>query len=445
MPLTALVVEDSPTMRQLIVFALSRIRGLTVIEADDGVDALKKLAGGHFDIILTDINMPVMDGLKLVKRVRGDEGLKQIPIVIITTEGAEEDRQRALALGANAYITRPIAGSIERPFSFIERLFNSPEQPFNFRFLAPHPRRCYRWRVAILLDTAIDLFLDHVKVERGLARNSVLAYGRDLAKFRRFADREKLADAAAIESRHLLAFLVSLSSEKLAIRTQARQLAALRGLFKHLRSERHIPIDPTAQIDPPRLGRRLPEVLDLHQVEALLAAPDPKTPRGLRDAAMIETLYATGLRVSELVSLLVAEVNLDAGFLRTVGKGNKQRLVPIGEAARDRIRDYFGTVRPLFDRGRNHAALFLTHFGTPMTRQGFWKLLKGYALAAGIDKPISPHKLRHSFATHLVERGADLRAVQAMLGHADIGTTQIYTHLSRTHLRDVHKQHHPRG
>ena len=295
------------------------------------------------------------------------------------------------------------------------------------------------------IDAAIDLFLDHVKIERGLAKNSVLAYGRDLAKFLRFAEAEHLDDAAAIESRHILAFLVSLSSENLAIRTQTRQLVALRGLFRHLRTERHIPIDPTAEIDPPRLGRRLPEVLSLDDVESLLAAPRGNSPRALRDAAMIETLYATGLRVSELVSLRVADVNLDAGFLRTLGKGKKERVVPVGEAARDRIRDYFSTARPIFDHGRNHSALFLTHLGRPMTRQGFWKLLKQYALAAGIDKPISPHKLRHSFATHLVERGADLRAVQAMLGHADIGTTQVYTHLSRTHLREVHKQHHPRG
>jgi integrase/recombinase XerD len=299
--------------------------------------------------------------------------------------------------------------------------------------------------VAVSLDDGIDLFLDHVRIERGLARNSVLAYGRDLAKFRRFAERQGLDEVGAVEMRHVLAFLVRLSSEKLAVRSQARLLAALRGLFRYLRAERHIALDPTAEIEPPRLGRRLPEVLSLDEVEQLLGAPDPSTPRGLRDAAMIETLYATGLRVSELVGLRRADVNLDHGFLVTLGKGRKQRVVPVGEVARERLRNYLASAWHGFDRGRNQEALFLTGRGGPMTRQGFWKLLRGYALQTGIRKPISPHKLRHSFATHLLERGADLRAVQAMLGHADVGTTQIYTHLSSRRLRDVHKKHHPRA
>jgi integrase/recombinase XerD len=299
--------------------------------------------------------------------------------------------------------------------------------------------------VGLSLDSGIDLFLDHVKLERGLAKNTVLAYGRDLAKFRIFAEKQSLEQAAAVEPRHLLAYLVSLSTAKLAVRSQARKLAALRGLFRYLRAERHIPIDPTAELEPPRLGRRLPEFLSVEEVDRLLAAPDVRDPRGLRDAAMIETLYATGLRVSELVSLRVADVNVDHGFLTTVGKGRKQRIVPVGELALDRLRAYLVEVRPALDGGRNHPALFLTRLGGPMTRQGFWKLLGQYAESAGIRRKISPHKLRHSFATHLLERGADLRAVQAMLGHADVGTTQIYTHLSSGHLRDVHRRHHPRG
>lgn len=295
------------------------------------------------------------------------------------------------------------------------------------------------------LDSGCDLFLDHVKIERGLAKNSVLAYGRDLTKFRRYADKAGLASCEEIEPRHLLAFLVSLAEEKLSVRSQARQLVALRGLFKYLRAERHIPIDPSAEIEAPRLGRKLPEVLSVEEVDRLLAAPDVRIPRGLRDAAMIETLYATGLRVSELVSLKLADVNLDAGFITTVGKGKKQRVVPLGEVACERVREYLAEVRPALDRGRGLAALFLTNRDGPMTRQGFWKLLKGYAFTAGIHKPLSPHKLRHSFATHLLENGADLRAVQAMLGHADVGTTQIYTHLSTRRLRDVHGRHHPRA
>jgi integrase/recombinase XerD len=297
------------------------------------------------------------------------------------------------------------------------------------------------------LDGAIDLYLDHLKLERGLARNTLEAYGHDLVKFRRWAAAAALDDVAAVEPRHVLAYLVALAGDRLAVRSQARNLVALRGLFRHLRAERHIAHDPTAEIELPRLGRPLPEVLTLDEVERLLGAPDarPGNLRGVRDRAMLETLYATGLRVSELVALRLADVNLVDGYLATVGKGRKQRLVPVGDQARERIREYLETARPALDRGRNAAALFLTHRGRAMTRQGFWKLLGGYARAAGIRKRISPHKLRHSFATHLLERGADLRAVQAMLGHADISTTQVYTHLSNSRLRQVYKQHHPRA
>jgi integrase/recombinase XerD len=295
------------------------------------------------------------------------------------------------------------------------------------------------------LDEAIDVYLDHLKVERGLSRNTIEAYGRDLSKFRAFADTVPLRQAAEVDTRHLLQYLVTLASGKLAVRSQARALVALRGLWKHLRAERHVERDPTADLELPRVGRALPEVLTPAEVDELLARPDATTVRGLRDAAMLETLYATGLRVSELVALRLADVNLAEGFLSTFGKGKKQRLVPMGEQAVARVRAYLEGARPGFDRGRNAPALFLTHLGRSMTRQGFWKLLRGYAVAAGIVKPISPHKLRHSFATHLLERGADLRAVQAMLGHADIGTTQIYTHLSNARLRQVYKQHHPRA
>jgi integrase/recombinase XerD len=297
----------------------------------------------------------------------------------------------------------------------------------------------------LTLDAAIDLFLDHVKVERGLARNSVEAYGRDLAKFRRFAEEAGLEDAGDVEARHILAYLVELAKAKIAVRSQARNLVALRQLFQHLRGERHIAHDPTADVELPRIGRPLPVTLTLQEVEDLLSQPRIDTVRGLRDAAMLETLYATGLRVSELVRLRHVDVNLGEQFLSTVGKGRKQRLVPLGERARDRIRDYLATARSALLGGRESPALFVTHLGRPMTRQGFWKLLGAYARAAGIRKRLSPHKLRHSFATHLVERGADLRAVQAMLGHADIGTTQIYTHVSRERLAAVVKKHHPRA
>jgi integrase/recombinase XerD len=299
--------------------------------------------------------------------------------------------------------------------------------------------------VRLALDSAIDLFLDHVKVERGLARNSVEAYGRDLAKFRRFADAQGLADVGGVERRHLLAYLVALSGAKIAARSQARNLVALRQLFRHLRAERHIARDPTADLELPKIGRPLPVTLTLREIEELLSQPPVDSVRGLRDAAMLETLYATGLRVSELVHLRHADVNLPERFLSTVGKGRKQRLVPFGQRAHDRIQEYLATARPALLGARSSPALFVTHHGRAMTRQGFWKLLGGYARAAGIRKKLSPHKLRHSFATHLVERGADLRAVQAMLGHADIGTTQIYTHVSRERLVAVVKKHHPRA
>lgn len=295
------------------------------------------------------------------------------------------------------------------------------------------------------LDQAFDLYLDHLKVERGLGRNTVIAYGGDLAKFRRWCAAAGVDGANQVEKRHVLGYLVTLSEARLAARSQARNLIALRGCFRYLRGERRVARDPTADVELPRLGRRLPEVLTRDEVERLLVAPDPTTTRGARDAAMLELLYATGLRVSELVSLKLTDVNLEHGYLSTVGKGKKQRLVPVGDQARDRISVYLIGARLRLAKARDSGALFITRLGRPMTRQGFWKLLAAYARAAGISKPLSPHKLRHSFATHLLERGAELRAVQAMLGHADIGTTQVYTHLSRRHLREVFRRHHPRA
>jgi integrase/recombinase XerD len=299
--------------------------------------------------------------------------------------------------------------------------------------------------MALGLDGAIDLYLDHVKVERGLSRNTVLAYGRDLGAFRAFCQAERIADAEAVEARHVLRYLVGLAERRLAVRSQARALVALRGLYRHLRAEQRVDRDPTADVELPRVGRPLPEVLSVEEVDRLLRAPVGALPRRVRDRAMIETLYATGLRVSELTALALGDVNLDHGFVNTFGKGNKQRIVPLGDEAQASVREYLASARPAFDRRGSARALFLTHLGRPMTRQGFWKLLRGYAAAAGIRKAISPHMLRHSFATHLVERGADLRAVQAMLGHADIGTTQVYTHLSRARLREVFSKHHPRA
>jgi integrase/recombinase XerD len=294
------------------------------------------------------------------------------------------------------------------------------------------------------LDQAIDLFLDHIKIERNLAPNSVESYARDLAKFRAFCADRRVHSLAGVSSREVLAFLIGLSANQLSVRTQARNLVALRGLFKFLRSERYVEVDPTAAVALPKLGRKLPDVLTEDEVERLLAAPDRSTPRGLRDAAMLELLYATGLRVSELCNLRADSINPQVGYLSTMGKGRKQRLVPVGEAALSLVHLYLEEARLKLDKRRSNA-LFLSRLGRPLTRQAFWKMVKACGVKAGIEKRISPHTLRHSFATHLLYHGADLRAVQAMLGHADISTTQIYTHIDRTHLCEIHRKHHPRG
>jgi integrase/recombinase XerD len=251
--------------------------------------------------------------------------------------------------------------------------------------------------------------------------------------------------AAGVRAIDVLDFLAHLTERKLTARSQARRLIALRQLFKFLKAERVVKDNPTEEVELPRYGRKLPDFLTVEEVDSLLEAPDRKTPRGCRDAAMLETLYATGLRVSELVKIRLRDVNFDAGYLLTSGKGRKERLVPVGETALESLRAYVEGARAAFAKPRTPDILFLTHHGRAMTRQGFWKLLGRYAAAAGIRKRISPHKLRHSFATHLVERGADLRAVQAMLGHADIGTTEIYTHVSRGHLRSVYDRFFPRA
>jgi integrase/recombinase XerD len=299
--------------------------------------------------------------------------------------------------------------------------------------------------VGASLDEEIQQFLDHLRVERELTPATVEAYGRDLTLFARFAADRKVRGGAEVRAIDVLDYLAFLTDRKLAPRSQARRLIALRQFFKFLKAERLSPNDPTEDIDLPRFGRKLPEFLTVEEVDRLLAAPDRKTPRGARDAAMLETLYATGLRVSELVKLRLRDFNFDAGYLMAFGKGRKERLVPVGESALAAVRSYVEGARNVFSGPRALDALFLTHHGGPMTRQGFWKLLGRHAVVAAIRKRISPHKLRHSFATHLVERGADLRAVQAMLGHADIGTTEIYTHLSRGHLRALYDRFFPRA
>jgi integrase/recombinase XerD len=302
--------------------------------------------------------------------------------------------------------------------------------------------------VSLAIDLAIQQFLDHLRVERELSVATVAAYGSDLAAFARFVVDRGINETNAVRPGEVLDYLVALTGDRLSARSQARALVALRQLFKFLRQEHICDNNPTEEIDLPRFGRKLPVFLTLDEVDRLLATPDRSTPRGLRDSAMLETLYATGLRVSELVKLRLSDVNLEAGYLMAFGKGKKQRLVPLGESAVAALRTYLDLSRPSFlceSAKASVDSMFLSRLGRRMTRQGFWKIIDAHARAAGIHKHISPHKLRHSFATHLVERGADLRSVQAMLGHADIGTTEIYTHLSRAHLRSVYDKFHPRA
>ena len=302
--------------------------------------------------------------------------------------------------------------------------------------------------MGLSVDLAIQQFLDHVRVERELSVATVEAYGHDLGAFANFLLGRGVGDVGVVRPIDVLDYLAALTAQKMSARSQARALVAQRQFFKFLRVERISETNPTDEVDLPRFGRKLPSFLTLEEVDRLLAAPDRTSPRGMRDSAMLETLYATGLRVSELVKLRLGDMNLEAGYLVAFGKGKKQRIVPLGEAAVVLLRSYIETARPSFLREGSTStvdSVFLTRLGRRMTRQGFWKILGAHARAAGIRRALSPHKLRHSFATHLVERGADLRSVQAMLGHADIGTTEIYTHLSRAHLRSVYDKFHPRA
>ncbi len=297
------------------------------------------------------------------------------------------------------------------------------------------------------LHEALDEYLAHLKVERGLAAHSLEAYARDLRELSRTVVELGRGELGEVAMADITEHLRRLAERGLGARSRARALVAIRGLFRYFVAQRRLAVDPTELIDAPKRVETLPGVLGEASVEALLDAP-PHTPRGLRDAAMLELCYASGLRVSELVGVPLADVNLNAGFVRVTGKGQKTRLVPLGQAARDKIARYLVEVRPAMVRDPEERALFLTERGAPMTRQAFWKLVRGYAKQLGLRLPqggVSPHKLRHSFATHLVERGADLRSVQAMLGHADIATTQIYTHISKARIIDEVRRAHPRA
>ena len=292
----------------------------------------------------------------------------------------------------------------------------------------------------------LDEFCDNLWLEDGLSRNTLDSYRRDLIKFAAWLEKQR--DASILQTTHgdiqgFLAQLVGVQKAKPS--STGRNISSLKRLFRYLLRQGKVSTDPTLQIDTPKLPRNLPKSLTEQDVEQLLDAPDVQTPLGLRDRTMFEVLYATGLRVSELVTLRITQVSMDMGVVRVMGKGSKERLVPLGEEALDWLRRYLADGRSVLLEKQITDALFVTARGEGMTRQMFWYLIKKYAQRGAISKPMSPHTLRHAFATHLLNHGADLRVVQMLLGHADISTTQIYTHVARERLKALHAQHHPRG
>lgn len=294
------------------------------------------------------------------------------------------------------------------------------------------------------IDAQIDAFMNHAAIERGLARNTLEAYGRDLARYGRFLTSRQ-TDPVHATPDLVSVFLARLHHEGLSPRSVARTLVAVRRLHAWLVAAGMARANPTEDIPAPGRARTLPGVLSLEEVQAILDAPDVSAPRGLRDAAMLETLYATGLRVSELVGLRMQDLDLPAAFARTLGKGSKERIVPLSDAAVERLGAWLDRGRPAMLRRRPSPHVFVTNRGGAMTRQGFWELLRRTARAAGVRRKLSPHTLRHSFATHLLQNGADLRVVQTLLGHSDISSTEIYTHVDGERLRRVIRDIHPRG
>jgi integrase/recombinase XerD len=293
------------------------------------------------------------------------------------------------------------------------------------------------------MDAALNQFYQHLGVERGLAPLTLAAYARDLQDFWEFLEARGREQWGAVTLGDLKDYLAALEARGLAARSRARKLSALRQFFRFLEREEAVAANPAELLDSPRLPRRLPKVLGEPEVAALLAAPDPATPAGQRDGALLEVLYATGLRVSELVGLTLKQLDLRRGVVRPLGKGSKERVVPMVAPAVEKLQLYLSQGRPRLLQGRQSPYVFLNRRGGKLTRQGFWKILKNYARELGV-RDLSPHTLRHSFATHLLSRGANLRVLQLLLGHADLATTQIYTHLDAARLKEIHRKAHPR-
>lgn len=295
------------------------------------------------------------------------------------------------------------------------------------------------------LNLLIDRFINYLLVEKGLSKATLESYSRDLLRYAAFLAQSGRPTVSEADTPLILKHLIDLRAQGLGARSRARHLVSVRGFYRFLFQEKLLSADPSKLIDLPKISLTLPDVLSVEEVRRLLNAPESRGPQGVRDAAMLEVLYAAGLRVSELVGLKLQDAHLDAGFVRVMGKGSKERVVPIGRYAREKLLFYLGHGRNQLLKNHPSPFLFVARAGRPLTRQGFWKLVRRYATAAGLAKKITPHSLRHSFATHLLQGGADLRAVQMMLGHADIATTQIYTHVANDRLREIHRRFHPRG
>jgi integrase/recombinase XerD len=290
----------------------------------------------------------------------------------------------------------------------------------------------------------IDIFLNYLSVERGLSNNTIVSYRQDLSMYIDFLTSRHIDALSKITRDNITNFMLYQKDKGISANSIARRLAAIRMFHRFLARERIVKDDPSNLIDSPKLWKKIPDTLSLNEVDALLARPDIRDKQGIRDKAILETLYATGMRISEAVNLKTDNLNLDIGFLRCIGKGNKERIIPLGKKAIKSVQRYLEISRPKFLKNKESEFLFLNRFGRKISRQSLWKIIKRYAKAARIKKAIKPHMLRHSFATHLLERGADLRSVQEMLGHSNISTTQIYTHINKDRLKTIHRMFHPR-
>jgi len=294
------------------------------------------------------------------------------------------------------------------------------------------------------MNEFVETFLNYLSVERGLSRNTLISYNDDINAFLDFLKGNSIESLSSTKKNDITDFMLSQKGKGLSANSVARRLAAIKSFYRFLVRERILKSDPSNLVDSPKLWKKIPQTLSANEVDALLAQPNIRTSQGIRDKAVLETLYATGMRVSEAVNLKTQNVNLDVGFLRCIGKGNKERIIPLGKKAIGSIKRYIGAARAEQLKKKESEFLFLSRLGKKISRQSLWKMIKKYAKQARIKKPIKPHILRHSFATHLLERGADLRSVQEMLGHANISTTQIYTHVSGERLKAIHKMYHPR-